>query len=151
MCDWFAIRTVCCLTLAVVLTSCWGCQKAGVPLVPVKGKVTYGGGAWPKPGTLYFAVKEPAPDMPRKPGIAQFGVDGKFSVRTFTDGDGLVPGKYVVNIECWEVPPSMGETPGPGKSYVPQLYQSGSSSNFMVDVPLDAKSPVEVSFDVPKQ
>ena len=139
----------CLLPVALCLLAL-GCQKVGVPLVPVEGKVTYGGGEWPKPGMLYFAVKEPGNDMPRKPGTSILATDGSFKAKTFTDGDGLVPGKYVVNIECWEVPPSMGPKASMGKSYVPENFQSGAKSGFVIDVPFDAEGPVKVEFDVPK-
>jgi hypothetical protein len=140
----------CTLLATFALFCAVGCQKAGVPLVPVEGKLTYGGGEWPKPGMLYFAVKEPATDMPRKPGTAILNTDGTFKAKTFVDGDGLVPGTYSVNIECWKEPPSMGPKMSQGVSYVPEKQRSGATSGFLIEVPMDAKEPIKVERDVPK-
>jgi hypothetical protein len=142
--------SICTLLAAFVLLSASGCQEAGVPLVPVEGKVTYGGGDWPQRGNLYFAVKEPATDMPRKPGTAVLNIDGTFKAKTFVDGDGLVPGTYSVNIECWKEPPSMGPQASQGISYVPEKHRSGATSGFLIEVPMDAKEPIKVEHDVPK-
>ena len=35
-----------------------------------------------------------------------FGTDGQFKAKTFEPGDGLMPGKYSISIECWDVPPN---------------------------------------------
>ncbi len=126
-----------------------GCEKGGIKTVPVRGRLTYAGGEWPKGGMLTFASVEPAPGMTQHPGTAEFGTDGRFAASTFGDGDGLVPGKYVVNIECWEVPPSP-DNPVAAKSYLPTKYQSGMHSGFTVDVPADHRGALEVTFDVPK-
>ena len=67
---------------------------------------------------LFFAPSEPAEGFPRRPGTADFNEDGEFEASSFKTGDGLLPGKYVVNVECWEVPPSMGAGP-PAKTAVP--------------------------------
>lgn len=131
------------------LVSAVGCKEEGIKTVPVRGRVTYGGGDWPKGGTLTFASIEAAEGMTQHPGTAQFGPNGKFQASTFGDGDGLVPGKYVVNIECWESPPHP-EDPNAGKSYVPTKYQSGMQSGFEIVVPADKRGAVEVTFDVPK-
>jgi hypothetical protein len=99
-----------------------GCGEKGPGLIPVTGKVTYGGGAWPVAGNINFNPVEPAEGFPRLGGTATFNPDGAFTVKSTGDKYGLVPGKYSINIECWEVLPSM-ETNNPGKSYVPEGFQ----------------------------
>ena len=132
---------VCCLPLS-------GCGKSGPETVSVKGKVTLGGGAWPKPGVLYFTPVKPAEGMPSRPAPAHFDEDGNFTVTSFREGDGLVPGMYKVGVECWEVPPSM-ETNLPGKSYVPEKFQSPQTSGLKITIQPGAGKQTP-TFDVPK-
>ena len=69
---------------------------------------------------------------------------------TFRPGDGLLPGEYRVNVECWRVPPSM-TSPQPPQSYVPAPFQSGTTNGFTVHVPAESREPIELSFDVPNR
>ena len=73
------------------------------------------------PGRLFFLPTEPSPGLPRRPGLAKFGVDGRFRAGSFAESDGLVPGTYAVRIECWEAPPTM-ESSRPAKSCLPAIY-----------------------------
>jgi hypothetical protein len=71
-------------------------------MTKVSGKVSFNGAPPPKPGRLAFNVvpgteREGLPD---RPGSATFGEDGEFTVTSFKDGDGLLPGTYKVTIIC---------------------------------------------------
>ena len=138
------------MTLAALalLGNLTGCGRERPQTVPVLGRITYGGGDWPADGMLYFTTAKPAPGFPARPGSAAFGKDGSFSATTFQPNDGLMPGAYRVNIECWELRPSM-DAPA-GKSYVPIKFQSGMTNGFEVVVPADSSGPIELSFEVPK-
>jgi len=118
-----------------------GCGPSGPPEIPVKGKVTFGGGAWPKPATLDFTAVQPAAGMPNKPATAVIEGEGNYSVK-------LVPGQYVVNVSCWEVEPQP-DNPTKAKSYIPDRYATGADRQ-KLEVPLDAKGPIELSWDIPK-
>ena len=118
-----------------------GCGNNLPQTVPVRGQITFAGGPCPKQGVINFSPIEPAPGMPRRPGSGHFGTDGKFVATSFSRGEGLVPGRYSVRIDCWKRPPQ-----GDGKpplSYVaaayipPELKVSGSSGTieFNLDVP----------------
>jgi hypothetical protein len=135
-------------SMLVMLLCLAGCQKSNLPLVLVDGKITYAGGDWPKPGMLFFTIKEPGPNLPRRPGNAVLATDGTFRAKTFSDRDGLVPGKYVITMECWKQMPTMTKA---GISYVPERYQSGALSDIIVDVREDAESPLKLEFDIPKK
>jgi hypothetical protein len=122
-----------------------GCGPARPQTVPVSGKVTFDGGRVPGPGRLYFTVAEPAEGFPSRPGIAAFSENGQFNVTTFVDGDGLMPGRYRIGIECWKVPPTM-EGP-PAESYLPVKYQSPLTTGWEITV--EPKSPpVYIELDV---
>ena len=96
-------------------------------MVPVQGKITFGGKAWPKEGMLYFLPVEAPAGVSKRPGAALFDREGNFRAGSFGKGDGLLPGRYKITVECWEVAPSM-EGP-PAKSYVPAKYQNAATSD----------------------
>ena len=134
----FRSGSVVCLLLGVFFAA--GCSS-GVKTVPVEGKITYGGGEWPKPGRITFACVEAAPGFDMQPADADLKIDGTFRVE-------LVPGKYNLNLECWDVEPSM-ENPSAAKSFIPDTHLAGIKSGFKVDVQPDAKV-VKFDADVPK-
>jgi hypothetical protein len=128
-----------------------GCGSSGPRAVPVQGKITLGGGEWPKPGVLYFTSTEPAAGFPRRPGTAKFDKTGAFVVSTAGAGDGLYPGKYAVAVECWEVPPSMDPKAPPRRGVADRKYESAQSSGLTLNVP-EGSGPIHVDFDVaPRQ
>jgi hypothetical protein len=78
--------------------------------------------------------------LPRRPGRASFAKDGGYAVTSFRTGDGLVPGEYRVQIECWRVEPAQGT---PGVSYIAPGYQAP-------DLNVDAgQGTVDANFDLP--
>ena len=121
----------------LVLTGC-GPQRPG--MVRVRGQITFDGQPPPAEGMVFFAPETTAPGRPIRPGRARFGRDGAFVVTSFDEGDGLVPGTYRVQVECWKKVPMMNE---PGQSYVADPYEPAA-----VEVPTDARV-VEVPLDVP--
>ena len=124
-----------------------GCGRHSVEMVAVKGHVTYGGGPWPRPGVLFLAPVEAAHGQPLRPASADFDTDGNFSVGSFRNGDGVVPGRYMVAISCWEIRPSPPVKPG--RNCVSAEYQDPKTSGIEVQVPTDSRT-VELNFDVPK-
>jgi hypothetical protein len=127
--------------LLLLLVTVFGCSDpAG--RIPVSGKITYGGGPWPTEGVVYFRPLQPAEGYPQLTGIAHFGPQGSFRVQSTGSAEGLVPGRYAVQVECWETPPNMDGKPV--KSYLPTTYRA---SELTVD--LGAKSKV-LTFDIPK-
>ena len=126
-----------------------GCGRQGPEMVPVEGTIIFGGGPWPKPGVLNFTVESPAPGLPNRPAMGLFDTDGRLTVTTFKRGDGLIPGKYRIGVECWEVRPEMA-SPTPPKSYVPPRYRSAATSGLTVIVEPGQKV-VTLNLDVAKK
>jgi hypothetical protein len=118
-----------------------GCGESGPPRVPVKGKITYAGGDWPKPALLDFVMLEPAEGMPNQTTSTEIKPDGNFDVQ-------LIPGEYAINITCWEVE-MKPDNPQSGKSYIPDAYLRGDKRP-KISVPLGTKTPITVNFDIPK-
>jgi hypothetical protein len=90
-----------------------GCGRSGPTRVPVRGTLSFDGGPPPAAGVVYFAPIKAAEGFPRRPAHAGFAKgDGNFVVTSVEPEDGLVPGLYLVNIECWRRPPAEDGTPG---------------------------------------
>ena len=109
------------MLLAALACTAGGCGGNAPATVPVYGRALLDGHEWPKPGLLTFLPTESAPGFPKRPGAANFGVDGRFRAGSYSENDGLVPGTYEVRIACWEVPPVMGGR-RPAKSCLPAAY-----------------------------
>jgi hypothetical protein len=124
-----------------------GCGESAVETVPVRGRITLGGGDWPAEGLVVFAPKQPAEGYPARSGQATFGRDGRFVASTFRPDDGLVPGTYLVNLRCFE---SAANDITRGINHVPSKYQRGDESGWEVVVPADDEQTVIVERDVPK-
>jgi len=143
------ISAVTCLLLMATTVFFEGCGSNTYKPVPVEGKVTFGGGAWPKPGILYFNPMESPQGVPKRPATGRFDTDGNLTVSTFEEGDGLLPGSYKIGVECWLNPPEMGSMV-PARSAVSAKYQSAASSGLELIVNPDERL-VEIQLDVPKQ
>jgi hypothetical protein len=128
--------------VSLVLLGVSGCGDSNLPpTVPVRGKVTFGGGSCPQSGSIRFAPLETVEGLPNRPGRADFDTSGEYRARSYRENDGLVPGKYRVLLECWKVPPADGK---PGISYIAQGYQP---PELIVDKQSDS---VTFDLDVPK-
>jgi len=126
-----------CLLLAVA-----GCgNEHGT--VKVSGKVTVGGDPPPGPGTITFTVVEPASGFPNRPAMAKFEDDGDYAATSYDPGDGLLPGKYKVAVECYETPPNMDGKPV--KSFIAKKYMNGETSGLEIDVEPKSSS---IDFDI---
>src|SRR3972149_6607565 len=122
-----------------------GCGSGSdLPLVPVSGRVTFSGGPPPKEGRVIFSQLPGTgiDGLPNRPGRATFGTDGEFVAMTFQPGDGLLPGKYQVRVECVDGVPE-ANTPWDAISFVPSTYQP---QELAVE---QGKGPIDVSYDVP--
>lgn len=132
--------------LAVLCASLGGCSdKRAVKTVPVEGIVRLESGAWPAAGNISFVPTEAASGYPLRPGWAEFNQQGEFAAGCFEDGDGLVPGKYVVNIDCWDTV-NQGAKKKPAASCIPAKYQRGFQE---LVVAADADEPITVEWVIP--
>lgn len=131
------------ITTSLVFISLLGCS-GGLETVPVSGTVTLDGGPMPGEGTVNFLPIEPAKGFAMRRGEGEFGPDGSFRVKSFKEGEGLLPGKYRVGVHCWKVKPSMDGPPA--VSYVPAKYMNSQSSGFELTVEPGSS---QLTFDVP--
>jgi hypothetical protein len=112
-------------------------------LVPVRGRVTFDGGAPPKPGRLSFGPVKAAEGFSQRPGLAIFDANGAFEVTSYAPGDGLTPGTYRVNVLCVEREPA----PVPGGLEAVTYVAPGYKGQEVV-VAFGSK-PIELEIDVP--
>jgi hypothetical protein len=132
------------LFLGALLTAVTGCGSSGVTTVPVSGTVTFDGGPCPAQGNISFAPVEIAAGLPRRPGSASFGPDGQYAVTSFKPGDGLVPGRYRVQISCFNgVPDSRNPNGFRNASFIADDF---APPEFVVD---SGSGPITKDFDVP--
>lgn len=138
------LRSICLLCVLIC-----GCGPAGPEIVPVRGTITLNGGPWTQEGKLYLTPVQAAQGQPEAPGYAGFDKEGKF-VADCPLGSGLVPGKYRVGVESWQLPPDETRTEKPGGvSLIPDKYRSPATSGLEFDVK-SGSGPIELSFDVQK-
>ncbi len=92
-----------------------------------------------------FTPVEPAEGFPRRAGRAFFDTQGRFTVMTYTQGDGLMPGTYRAAVYCGEPVDDMDSA---GKSFVPAKYQNPAQSG--LELVVEPGSPrLVVEYDIP--
>jgi hypothetical protein len=133
----------CCGMLLALLPSLHGCGPTSPKCVPVTGTVTLDGEKVPGPGRIYFTVDPAGNAAVARPGTAEFDADGKYQAKSFVPGDGLMPGKYLLRVDCWQTPPNMDGKPV--VSFIPQKYQSGKGSGLELTVEPESRGIV---FDI---
>lgn len=119
-----------------------GCGPSGPTMIPVSGTVTLDGGELPAPAFIYF-TSDGESDSLMRPGTASVDIDGSYRAMTFQEGDGLLPGKYVLRVDCWKTPPNMEGKPI--VSFIPARYQNPAQSELELVVSPDDKT---LRFDV---
>jgi hypothetical protein len=133
--------------LTIVALACFagvsGCNRGPAGLVPVSGKLTLDGGAWPKAGQINFSPVKAEKGHPILPAMARINEDGTFEIKTEA-APGLVPGQYNAAILCWLESP---DDRGGGKSAVADLYRSPLTSGLKVDVP-EGSPPIKLNWDI---
>jgi hypothetical protein len=121
-----------------------GCSGEGLPTVPVSGLITFGGSAPPAKGSIAFSPISVEQGMPRRPGTAEFDVDGRFAATSFREGDGLLPGRYRAIVSCWTGEPSNSDPKSferlnaVPKSYEPEEFTvkpNGEPVTLTINVP----------------
>jgi hypothetical protein len=123
-----------------------GCSGKHSMTVPVSGHITFAGGACPAEGTIVFSPVAVEKGLPRRPGMAKFQQDGAFTVTSFREGDGLIPGHYRPIVSCWKGEPRNDDPSSFERlNYVPSNYKAAE----VVVAPTG--NAVVVTLDVPKK
>lgn len=138
------------LGLILLGVSALGCgSDRGIPMVAVAGQIRFEGAPPPATGKLIFSPLEPAPGSSpgaegkwaARPGEADFDEQGNFCVTSFEEGDGLVPGSYLVTVLCYRETPTLANAES--VSYVPRDFRH------QVDIDANGPSSVNLEIEVP--
>jgi len=124
--------------LTIALAGCGSGDPNAIKAVPAAGTVTYKG----KPietGRIGFV---PAQGRPASGEI----VNGKFTMTTYTDGDGAIPGHHAVTVNATKQVPGSGRAGDEGKtiSLLPENYANPDSSGTAVDIPPEGKTDIKI-------
>jgi hypothetical protein len=126
------------LVVVVAVPGCGGSDPYAVKTVSAAGTVTYKGKPVPK-GTILF---EPMDDKGR-PASGTIE-DGKFTLSTYREGDGAVPGKHKVAVVATEEKKARdGDTTV--KYIIPESYASAETSGVTAEVPPGGSSDLRVA------
>ncbi|MDX1945631.1 MAG: hypothetical protein SFU86_09485 [Pirellulaceae bacterium] len=111
------------------------CAACGGPkVVPVKGQVKFADGSDPAALAGYVVTFQPGDGAIG--GFGTVGADGSFTISTFGENDGAVPGTHQVAL----TPPGQtGEGPRP-KPIIGRHYGNPSDSGLAVEVRPDAEA-----------
>ena len=123
--SWHRHWTLAASLALVVIAGCGGGDADELPTVRVSGTLTVEGKPASK-GVVHF--------HPAK-GRAATGIvkDGKFTLTTYTEGDGAIPGKTQVSVEVVEeVPTKDGDTTV--KSLIPPKFMNPAQSGIQFDL-----------------
>jgi hypothetical protein len=122
-------------TLAGLFVGCSG-EDPRPATVPVQGKVTYQGQPVPK-GTITFQAAS------GEAAVGEIQPDGTYTLSTFKEKDGAIPGAHKVMIVANTGDPTkMPSTPGyvVPKDLIPQKYASLETSGLEITVSKDKPS-----------
>jgi hypothetical protein len=123
-----------------------GCGGKPGDLVPVSGHITWEGQPVTT-GNVTFAPDPPAAGA--RPSTGQIQADGSYEMSTFTQGDGVPPGKYRVAIDSTP-PPPVESMPGQElpRGPVPARYADPATSG--LEETGEAGDAVTIDFELPR-
>jgi len=105
------------ITLLASLALFAGCGSSNPLVYPVTGLVTFNDQPLPT-GTVVFVPKAGGP-----PAQGEIGADGRYTLTTFTAGDGALPGAYTVLVSAMQ---DNGPN-APASALVPDRFASEKS------------------------
>jgi len=129
--------------LLILILLAVGCGPDGPKTITVRGKVTLDKGKVHGPGFIYFNTDGTGKETTSRPGTAEFDAEGNYEAKTFKPGDGLLPGKYVLRVDCYKTAPNMEGKPV--VSHIPAKYQDAAKSGLELDV---SSSSGPIAFDI---
>jgi hypothetical protein len=105
-----------------------GCGAAGrVPVFPVQGQVLFNGKPAAGAQVVFHPAGKTGSDALRP--TAQVDADGKFTLTTFTSGDGAPAGEYEVTVEQW-----VSKNDDPAVNVLPARYRQVRTSGLRVTI-----------------
>lgn len=123
-------------SLAAAVVGLGGCGGPDRPTtIPISGRVTINGQPPGEFGKLFFTPIEAAAGYSMRPASGSFDSQGVYRVMSWEPDDGLVPGRYTVNVMPAD----------PARTKIPERYRDSGTSGLEVEVPVDKDT---IAFDV---
>ncbi len=126
------------LTLLLV-SGCNSGDEYGPAPVPAGGTVKFNGE--PIDGTVHFLPNDghPASGKIEK---------GKFTLSTYKDGDGAVPGEHQVAVVCTKEKPARTKGGEPEIEYVvPKSFATPGTSGLVIEIPREGKTDIDLKIN----
>jgi hypothetical protein len=124
--------------MTIGLAGCGSGDPNAIKAVPAAGTVTYKGQPI-ETGTVGFI---PAQGRPASGPIT----NGHFTMTTYTDNDGAIPGHHAVTVNATKQVTGSGRAGDEGRtvSLVPENYAHPDSSGTAVDIPPEGKTDIKI-------
>jgi hypothetical protein len=122
-------------TLVMAVAGCSG-DPGMVTAVPASGTVKFDG----KPlesGSISFV---PEKGRPASGAIK----DGKFTMTTYTENDGAIPGKHAVAVTSYKEVQIRGASEPQQVPTIPEIYLKPTTSGIAIDVPPGGKTDIAI-------
>ncbi len=108
------VRSVACLALAALIAALTGCGDGKIKTYPTTGTVTLGGKPYPGAMVMLVPIGGSESFQKERP-FGVTGMEGRFEMTTFIDGDGAPAGEYQVMIRTAMPDPRRSEQAAWGK------------------------------------
>jgi len=137
------------LILALVLLAFCSCNRVEAPpkTVKVEGTITHKGKPLEKGKVTLHPDAASAGAGAHRPAIGQIS-DGKFTLSTFVNGDGAIPGAYRITVESADEVSMEDFNAGKReKQLVPKKYAATSTSGLAGNIP-DQDQPFPLALEI---
>lgn len=135
------LRRMICWTVLFLPAFLLGCGPETSPTSKVTGKVTYQGNPVPNVAVTFTPASG-------RPGTGTTDASGVYTISTFGDGDGAVPGMHTVTLSTTETPPMPGtpeaaaaEAKGPP---FPAKYTDPTKTDLKKEVKADGDNEINL-------
>lgn len=128
------VRLNCVAALLLFTFNLAGCSGDAPPdTIPVSGKVTFKGNPVTSGQVLFQPIKAAGGDNTTgivRPAVGMIGSDGRYVMKSFGEGDGVLPGEYDVAVVSYADEPTPEEYAEGAvrKLAIPERYVNGATS-----------------------
>jgi hypothetical protein len=132
--------------VTIVSVACSGCEKKGLQVVPVHGRVTMKGQPLTH-GDVSFNPLTKSDKTPFKIATGRINPDGTYSLSTLAKDDGAMPGEYAVTIIYAEKRKSSDPLEYAPPLLTPEKYVKAEATPLRASVPAGS-SPMTLDFKI---
>jgi hypothetical protein len=138
---------ICCWIAAAILGSAAGCGNGYPKCAIVHGRVTYRGKPVGTGVVSFVRVDQAKTGGLVRPATGDLQADGSYEMKTFRDGDGVLPGEYAVSIVSFDYSGKRNDLQRL-PSLIPSKYGLPETSGLKAAVPADASGALQMDFEL---